>query len=212
MRTPVLDVFRPFLWLLGRLLWRVRFEGVEHIPPGGPLVIAPNHLTYADPVLVCLPIRFPVHFMAWDALFEIPGLAWLIRRLRAFPVQLKTADTRSTREAVRLLRSGAAVMIFPEAGRSPDGSLQRFRPGAFRLACALKIPVLPVTILGGHEAWPPGRILPRPGRLTIIYHPVVEPAATADARAAAQALSRRVRAAILAPLPPGRRESAVDPQ
>jgi 1-acyl-sn-glycerol-3-phosphate acyltransferase len=211
-RTPVLDVFRPFLWLLARLLWRVRFEGVEHIPPGGPLVIAPNHLTYADPVLVCLRIRFPVHFMAWDALFEIPGLAWLIRRLRAFPVQLKRADTRSTREAVRLLRSGAAVMIFPEAGRSPDGSLQRFRPGAFRLACALKIPVLPVTILGGHEAWPPGRILPRPGRLTIIYHPVVEPPATADAREAAQALSRRVRVAILASLPPGRRESAVDPQ
>ena len=212
MRTPVLDVFRPFLWLLARLLWRVRFEGVEHIPPGGPLVIAPNHLTYADPVLVCLRIPFPVHFMAWDALFEIPGLAWLIRRLRAFPVQLKRADTRSTREAVRLLRSGAAVMIFPEAGRSPDGSLQRFRPGAFRLACALKIPVLPVTILGGHEAWPPGRILPRPGRLTIIYHPVVEPPATADAREAAQALSRRVRVAILASLPPGRRESAVDPQ
>ena len=103
-------------------------------------------------------------------------------------------------------------MIFPEAGRSPDGSLQRFRPGAFRLACALKIPVLPVTILGGHEAWPPGRILPRPGRLTIIYHPVVEPPATADPREAAQTLSRRVRVAILASLPPGRRESAVDPQ
>jgi len=108
-RTPVLDVFRPFLWLLARLYWRVRFEGVEHIPPGGPLVIAPNHLTYADPVLLCLPIRMPVHFMAWDALFEIPGLAWLIRRLRAFPVQLKRPDPRSTREAVRLLGAGAVV-------------------------------------------------------------------------------------------------------
>ena len=212
MRTPVLDVFRPFLWLLARFYWRVRFEGVEHIPPAGPLVIAPNHLTFADPVLVCIPIRFPVHFMAWDALFEIPGLAWLIRRLRAFPVQLKPTDTRSTREAVRLLRSGAAVMIFPEAGRSLDGSLQRFQPGAFRLACALNVPVLPVTILGGHAAWPPGRVLPRPGRLTIIYHPVVEPPTAPDARAAAQALLRVVRAAIAAPLPPGPSQSAVDPQ
>ena len=212
MRTPVLNVFRPFLWLLARLYWRVRFEGVEHIPAGGPLVIAPNHLTYADPVLVCIPIRLPVHFMAWDALFEIPGLAWLIRRLRAFPVQLKRPDPRSTREAVRLLGAGAVVMIFPEAGRSLDGALQRFQPGAFRLACALKVPVLPVTILGGHEAWPPGRILPRPGRLTVVYHPVIEPPPAHDGRAAAQALSRRVRAAIAAPLPPGRRESAVDPQ
>jgi 1-acyl-sn-glycerol-3-phosphate acyltransferase len=211
-RTPVLDVFRPFVWLLARLYWRVRFEGVEHIPPAGPLVIAPNHLTFADPVLVCIPIRFPVHFMAWDALFEIPGLAWLIRRLRAFPVQLKTTDTRSTREAVRILGSGAAVMIFPEAARSLDGSLQRFQSGAFRLACALRVPVLPVTILGGHEAWPPGRFLPRPGRLTIIYHPVVEPPTVPDARAAAQTLSRLVRAAIAAPLPPGPSQSAVDPQ
>ena len=212
MRTPVLDVFRPFLWLLARFYWRVRFEGVEHIPPGGPLVIAPNHLTFADPVLVCIPIRFPVHFMAWDALFEIPGLAWLIRRLRAFPVQLKTTDARSTREAVRILGSGAAVMIFPEAGRSLDGSLQRFQPGAFRLACALNVPVLPVTILGGHAAWPPGRVLPRPGRLTIIYHPVVEPPTAPDARTAAQALLRLVRAAIAAPLPPGPSQSAVDLQ
>ena len=52
MRTPVLDVFRPFVWLVARLYWRVRFEGVEHIPARGPFVIAPNHLTYADPVLV----------------------------------------------------------------------------------------------------------------------------------------------------------------
>jgi 1-acyl-sn-glycerol-3-phosphate acyltransferase len=64
-------------------------------------------------------------------------------------------------------------MIFPEGGRTPDGRLQRFRPGAFRLACSLKVPVLPVTIVGGHASWPPGRMLPRPGRLRIIYHPIV---------------------------------------
>ena len=175
--------------LLARLLWRVRFEGLEHLPADGPLIIAPNHQTYADPVLVCIPIRFPVHFMAWDALFEVPGLAWLIRRLRAFPVQLDSADPRSTREAVRLLQAGRAVMIFPEAGRSPDGRLQRFRPGAFRLACSLGVPVLPVTIDGGHESWPPGRLLPRRGRLTIVYHAVIRPPEKPDARAAALALS-----------------------
>ena len=46
-------------------------------------------------------------------------------------------------------------MIFPEAGRSPDGRLQRFNPGAFRLACSLGVPLMPVTIVGGHESWPP---------------------------------------------------------
>jgi len=202
----------PLVEALFRVLFTYDCRGEENVPARGPAVIAANHPSYLDPLLLSLQVRRPIYFMAWDALFEIPGLAWLIRRLRAFPVQLKRPDPRSTREAVRLLGAGAVVMIFPEAGRSLDGSLQRFQSGAFRLACALKVPVLPVTILGGHEAWPPGRILPRPGRLTVIYHPVIEPLPAHDARAAAQALSRRVRAAIAAPLPPGRRESAVDPQ
>jgi 1-acyl-sn-glycerol-3-phosphate acyltransferase len=197
----VIDALRPFLRLGARLYWRIRLEGVEHIPQDGPLIIAPNHVTYADPVLVCIPIRLPVHFMAWDALFEVPGFGWLIRRLRAFPVQLESTDPRSTREAVRLLQSGSTVMIFPEAARSPDGRLQRFRPGAFRLACSLKVPVLPVTILGGHDSWPPGRVLPRPGRVSIVYHPVISPPDDSDSRAAARVLAARVRDTIASRLP-----------
>jgi len=83
--TPVLDVARPFIRLGARLYFRIRFEGTEHIPAAGPLLIVPNHVTYSDPVLVSIPVRRPVHYMAWNALFHIPGLAWLIRRLRAFP-------------------------------------------------------------------------------------------------------------------------------
>ena len=201
MRTPVLDTLRPFVRFGARIYWRIQFEGIQHIPTDGPLIIVPNHVTYADPVLVCLPIHLRVHFMAWDALFEVPGLSWVIRRLRAFPVQLKSADPRSTREAVRLLQTGQCVMIFPEAGRSPDGRLQRFRPGAFRLASSLQVPVLPVTILGGHDSWPPGRVLPRPGRLSIVYHPVILPPKEPDAHVAARVLGRQVRDAIASRLP-----------
>ncbi len=208
MRTPVLDAFRPFLWFGARIYWRIQLEGIQHIPTEGPLIIAPNHVTYADPVLVCLPIHLRVHFMAWDALFKVPGLSWLIRRLRAFPVQLESADPRSTREAVRVLQSGHTVMIFPEAGRSPDGRLQRFRPGAFRLASSLQVPVLPVTILGGHDSWPPGRVLPRPGRFSIVYHPVILPPKEPDARAAARVLGRQVRDAIASRLPAAQQPEA----
>jgi 1-acyl-sn-glycerol-3-phosphate acyltransferase len=184
-----------------RIYWRIQLEGIQHIPTDGPLIIAPNHVTFADPVLVWLPIHLRVHFMAWDALFKIPGFSWVIRRLRAFPVQLESADPRSTREAVRLLQTGQSVMIFPEGGRTTDGRLQRFRPGAFRLACSLKVPVLPVTIVGGHASWPPGRMLPRPGKLRIIYHPIVSPPQEADPRAAARMLAEEVRDAIATGLP-----------
>jgi 1-acyl-sn-glycerol-3-phosphate acyltransferase len=207
-RTPVLDVIRPVIRLGARLYFGLRFEGVDHIPLTGPLIISPNHVTYADPPLVSLPVRRPVYYMAWNQLFQVPGLSWLIRRLRAFPVDIEAADPRATREAVRILTSGGAVMIFPEGGRSPDGRLQRFRPGAFRLACSLQVPVLPVTIIGGHEAWPPGRRLPRPGRLTIVYHATVVPPRDGDVRAAARALAAQVRQAIASALPERHRPAA----
>jgi 1-acyl-sn-glycerol-3-phosphate acyltransferase len=200
-RTPLLDALRPAVRLGARLYFGARFEGTHHIPEGGSLIIAPNHVTYADPPLVSIPIRRPVHYMAWNALFTVPGLSWLIRRLRAFPVDVDSPDPRAIREAVRLLDAGAAVMIFPEAGRSPDGRLGRFRLGAFRLACSRQVPVLPVTIVGGHEAWPPGRRLPRPGRVTIVYHPVMKPPKADDVKSAARALAGDVRAVVASALP-----------
>lgn len=208
MRTPVLDALRPFVRLGARLYWRIRLEGVQNIPSEGPLIIAPNHVTYADPVVVWIPVRLIVHFMAWDALFDVPGFSWLIRRLRAFPVQLESADPRAIRETVRLLRAKRAVMIFPEGGRTTDGRLQRFHQGAFRLACSLNVPVLPVTILGGHDAWPLGQALPRPGRLSIVYHPVIAPPDATDSRAAARSLARQVRDAIASRLPPAQQPAA----
>jgi 1-acyl-sn-glycerol-3-phosphate acyltransferase len=203
--TPILDVFRPAVRLGARAYLGVRFEGVEHIPASGPLLIVPNHVTYADPVLVSIPVRRRVYYMAWDVLFGVPGLAWLIRRLRAFPVEIETADPKATREAVRLLQAGEAVMIFPEGGRSPDGRLQRFKPGAFRLACSLDVPILPVTIVGGHESWPPSRMLPRPGRVHIVYHPTMAPAADQDGKRAARALAPQVRRVVASALPAGQR-------
>lgn len=210
MRTPILDVFRPALRLGARAYLGLRFLGVEHIPASGPVLIVPNHVTYADPVLVSIPVRRPVHYMAWNALFGIPGFSWLIRQLRAFPVEIESADPRAAREAVRLLMAGEAVMIFPEGERSLDGRLQRFKPGAFRLACSLGVPLLPVTISGGHESWPPGRTLPRPGQLSITYHPLITPPASPDVKAAARFLAPEVRRVVASALPAHQRPAAED--
>lgn len=201
MRTPILDAARPLVRFGARLYFGLRIEGSHHIPGTGRLLIVSNHVTYADPVLVTIPVRRPVYYMAWKALFDVPGLAWLIRRLRAFPVEVDSADPRATREAVRLLQAEEAVMIFPEAGRSADGRLGRFRLGAFRLACSLGVPLLPVTIVGGHEAWPPGRVLPRPGRLRVIYHAVVTPPTGGDVKAGARRLASDIQQVVASGLP-----------
>lgn len=197
MRTPVLDAFRPLVRAVSRLYFGLELRGVEHIPRRGPLVVVPNHQTFADPVLVTIPIRRRVYYMAWRRLFQIPLLGRFIRLLRAFPVDLDARDPGAVREARRrLVDEDAVVMIFPEGGRSKDGTLGRFHMGAFRLAASLGVPALPVTISGGHDSWPPGRRLPRRGRITITYHPPLSIDAGADPRAAARDLAERARAVI----------------
>jgi 1-acyl-sn-glycerol-3-phosphate acyltransferase len=197
----VLDVFRPGFHSLCRLYFGLELRGTQHIPVHGPVIIAPNHQTYADPPLVSIPVRRPVHYMAWSKLFSVPVFGTLIRRLRAFPVEIDISDGRAVREAARLLRTGEALMIFPEGGRTPDGALQPFKLGAFRLAVAHGTPVLPVSISGGFESWPPGRAWPRPGRITITYHPPIQPPALADRREAARELCDRTAAAIASAVP-----------
>lgn len=196
----MLDLCRPLARALARFWFGLELRGTENIPAVGPVIITPNHQTYADPPLVTIPIRRRVYYMAWSRLFRIPGLGWLIRRLRAFPVEIDAADPRATREAVRVLEAGHALMIFPEGARSRDGTVGRFKPGAFRLAASLGVPVLPVTISGGHECWPPGRVLPRRGKVTITYHPLVAPDRTLPPREAARKLAEQVRAVVAAGL------------
>jgi 1-acyl-sn-glycerol-3-phosphate acyltransferase len=201
-RTPVLDAFRPLVRAVSGLYFGLELRGVEHIPVHGPLVVVPNHQTFADPVLVTIPIRRRVYYMAWRRLFQIPLLGRFIRLLRAFPVDLDARDPGAVREARRrLVDEDAVVMIFPEGGRSKDGTLGRFHMGAFRLAASLGVPALPVTIAGGHASWPPGRRLPRRGRITITYHPPLSIDTGADPRAAARDLAERARAVIASALP-----------
>ncbi|HWC01264.1 MAG TPA: lysophospholipid acyltransferase family protein [Methylomirabilota bacterium] len=166
----LLEALRPGVWTAARGIFRIRFEGVERVPRTGPVVITPNHTSFMDPILVTIPVRRALHYMALEPFFRVRGLGTLMRWARAFPIQEGEPDSPAVRRALRILRQGEPLVIFPEGGRSRDGRLQPFRPGAFRLALAAGAPVIPVTIVGAFEAWPPRRRLPRPGRVTITYH------------------------------------------
>jgi 1-acyl-sn-glycerol-3-phosphate acyltransferase len=198
-----LEAVRPGFWAAARTLLRIRFQGVEHVPQTGPVVITPNHVSFMDPILVTIPVRRPLHYMALEPFFRIRGLGALMRWARAFPVQEGEADGPAVRRALRLLRQGEPLVIFPEGGRSPDGRLQPFRPGAFRLALAADAPVVPVTIVGAFDAWPTGRRFPRPGRVTIVYHAPLDAKALppdADRKARPELLMALVRERIAARL------------
>jgi 1-acyl-sn-glycerol-3-phosphate acyltransferase len=157
------------------LLFAVEYRGLENVPDEGAVIIAGNHPSYLDPVLVALPISRVVRFMAWDALFKIPVLGPLIRSLGAFPVDVRRGKGEAAyREACRVLESGDALGIFPEGQRSERGPMGELRTGVARLAIETGAPIVPVTIGGAYRAWPRWRLLPKPAKIIVRYHsPIV---------------------------------------
>ena len=196
----VLKILRPFVWLTCRVLFRMRFHGVENIPTAGACIIAPNHVTFVDPIWITIPFRRQIYYMAWDKPFDIPVLGFLMRSFGAFPLNLDRVDPAAQRGARARLRDGCALVIFPEGGRSRSGKVEPFKMGAFRLALTHGVPIVPVTIVGGYEVWPVGQLLPKPwGRITITYHPPIaverlpEGVSKADLRKHARSLANETR-------------------
>jgi 1-acyl-sn-glycerol-3-phosphate acyltransferase len=169
----VIEFLRPIAWLLSRVFFKVRFYGVENVPKEGACILTPNHESFADPIWITIPIRRRVRYMAWERFFQIPVLGFVMRVFGAFPVKLETTDKAAQREAIELIKQGGLLVIFPEGGRTRTGKLMPFKAGAFRLALAHGIPIIPVTIKGGYKIWSTHRLLPRPGKLTITFHPPI---------------------------------------
>ncbi|MCR4399974.1 MAG: lysophospholipid acyltransferase family protein [Syntrophomonadaceae bacterium] len=140
------------------LLWlfRWRVEGEEHIPRTGPVILAANHLSNWDPILVGAACSRPVHFMAKEEMFRSRWLAWLLTRIHAFPVRRGSADRRALRTALDRLAQGEVLGIFPEGTRSKTGELARPQPGIAMLALRSGAPVVPVACIGSDRVLPLG--------------------------------------------------------
>jgi 1-acyl-sn-glycerol-3-phosphate acyltransferase len=140
----------------------IRVYGRRHLPLRGGVLVVSNHQSYLDPVLAAVGMPRPYHPMARASLFRFPPFAWLIRSLHAFPVKRGSADMGAIREALRRLKGGAVVLMFPEGTRTRDGSIGRLQAGPVLLARRAGVPVLPMVIDGAFEAWPRTRPVPLP--------------------------------------------------
>jgi 1-acyl-sn-glycerol-3-phosphate acyltransferase len=136
---------------LTRTLFDARVSGLENVPPNGPLVVAANHRSYLDPPTLGAWFPRVVHFMAKRQLFNIALLGPLIARVHAFPVDRERADLPSIRQALRLLKKGEVVGIFPEGTRNLAGDVKA-RGGAVLLAAMARCPVVPVALQGTSRA------------------------------------------------------------
>lgn len=132
----------PFLLLF----WRPKILNRKQLDIKGPAIFVANHISMWDPVLIALVSKRVVHFMAKKEIFEKPMGHWLFRALFAFPINRKTADLASLRNAMTLLKDGKVFGIFPEGKRSVTFTLDEFENGAAFLALRSNAPLVPIYI------------------------------------------------------------------
>ncbi len=132
-------------------LYNVKIIGVENVPPTGPVIVAPNHLSNYDPPLVGCALTRHINFMAKEELFKNPIAARLITWLGAFPVRRGNVDKVAIRHAMQLLKNGLVLGIFPEGSRQVPGKLGDFHDGAASLAIRMKVPIVPAAIIGSEH-------------------------------------------------------------
>ena len=168
-------ILRPTLGGLFLLAFKVRLHGVDNVPTGGAIV-AGNHVSHMDPVLLWCGSPRPIHFMAKRELWEGAFLRWLMPRLWAFPVNRGGADRAAIETATGYLKAGDLVGIFPEGTRSEDGeSLGEAHGGAAFIAMRAGVPVIPTAFVGTENVLPKGRRLPRLRRVTVLFGKPVDP-------------------------------------
>jgi 1-acyl-sn-glycerol-3-phosphate acyltransferase len=167
---------------LFRVVWRGKVLGREHIPATGPVILASNHLSFIDSIVIPLAVSGRrVVFLAKAEYWEGKSLASLPRRLffrtfDAVPVQREQSDAQASLQlALEVLGRGDAFGIYPEGTRSRDGRLYRGRTGVGWLAIAAGAPVVPVGLVGTDKVQPIGTNIPRVHRLRVSFGPPVRP-------------------------------------
>lgn len=155
--------------LIFSVLFGIRVYGQRHVPPGGGVVLASSHQSYLDPVIVGIGLSRQINIMARETLFANRLFRRLIESLNAFPVERDSADLGAMHEAIRRLRDGCLLVLFPEGTRTRTGEIGPLHPGLGLLAYRGDAVVVPVTIEGAFTCWPRGRRIFRPGRIRVMY-------------------------------------------
>jgi 1-acyl-sn-glycerol-3-phosphate acyltransferase len=154
------SIFWTNLVLTLNPLWKITVSGMEHVDPGSTYVIVANHQSGVD-ILVLSSLKLHFKWVSKRSLFFFPFIGWNMAMNRHIPLERKKKSSmhRMILRSEKALREGNSLMIFPEGTRSPDGNLQPFKTGAFKIALDTRTPVLPVIIRGTRKAMQKGGLL-----------------------------------------------------
>jgi 1-acyl-sn-glycerol-3-phosphate acyltransferase len=165
-----------FLGPLLRALFRPKVTGREHVPDGGPAILASNHLSFSDSIFMPLMVKRKVTFVAKAEYFTGTGVKGFLKKaffVGTGTIPVDRSGGKAAQAAIgtglRVLRSGHLFGIYPEGTRSPDGRLYRGKTGVARLALESGAPVIPVAMLNADEIQPIGKVLPNVKQVKIAF-------------------------------------------
>ena len=168
-----------------RLLWRVHVEGDEQLPHRGPAILAANHVSFFDSVVLVMAVRRTLSFVGKVEYLDSWKTRRLLPALGMIPVD--RSDGRRAMVALKtaagILRAGSLFAIYPEGTRSLDGDLHAGHTGAAYLSMATGAPIVPTGIVGTSRIQPPGARVPRPFRpVTVRFGTPIDPTIYAGSR------------------------------
>jgi 1-acyl-sn-glycerol-3-phosphate acyltransferase len=145
-----------FFKVILKVLLRLEVYGIDNIPVEGGFILASNHMSNLDPVVLGVACPTDLNFMAKEELFKNKFFSWVLRRVNAFPLKRASADLAAIKQAIRRVNRGQALLIFPEGSRQAGGHLGDPKSGIGFLAAKLNVPVVPAFIRGTDAALAPG--------------------------------------------------------
>jgi len=197
---PVYGFFHYLTTVLYDIGFRGEIAGLENLPREGSFLLAANHASNLDPFLIGAQVQRQIAFFARKTLWK-PGFAsWWLDTVGTIPVDRDGGQALSAiKRVLRALNEDKGLILFPEGTRSPDGNLQKPKPGVGMIACSTQVSVVPVRIFGSYEAYGKGRGVRLGTPVSIVFGHAIPPAAYDDPAAGKeryQVASNRIMARI----------------
>lgn len=163
------SILRSIAILICKIFFRIEVKGKEYIPKKGGFILASNHVSYLDPIVLGVACPRKLNFMARDDLFYNPLFAWLISSVGAFPVKRNSPDSSALKVAISRLKRGKPLVIFPEGSRRINGYTSSVEPGVGFLVVKSNSTIIPSFIKGTDLALPKGAKFIRPKKISVYF-------------------------------------------
>jgi 1-acyl-sn-glycerol-3-phosphate acyltransferase len=143
-------LMRFLVWILIHTIYRVRTVGLDNIPEKGPVILAANHVSFADPLIIGGMVRRPVNFVMYHKIYKIPLLHFVFKTGKAIPIASRAESPDVLEEAYRridgVIESQDVLGIFPEGAITRDGEIQPFKKGIEKIIAKHPVPVVPAAL------------------------------------------------------------------